>query len=242
MERKQEAYYEKYEQRYQTVYAAGGSWGFAPDSEELKAVLTDWVRENGLAGKRIIEFACGEGAAGKILSDLGCVYHGVDLAPSAVESAKKLLKDYPNATVSRLDMVKEQLMETYDAALDVMGFHILITDRDRLQYLRNVYACLAPGAPVLFYQQAFWEDAYAGEIESYEQWQDLMGIDYEQKETRYARKGDSKVEVQIPRIAGRGQSEAGYRREFAAAHLEVDRFERGREGTAHRASIWGHKP
>lgn len=236
-------YYAKYEQRYQTVHAAGGHWGFAPEDEPLAAVLRAWVQNNHLEGKRIIEFACGEGAAGKILTDLGCIYHGVDLAPSAVEKARILLKDVPNATVSRLDMVQDKVPGIYDAALDVMGFHILITDRDRQQYLKNVYDCLTPGASVLFFQQAYRPDAYDGPVESYQQWADLMGIDYDKPELRTAKTDSGTVEVQLPRIAGRSRTEQGYRREFAAAGFAVDRFRQGFEGSnPYRASIWVHKP
>ncbi len=235
-------YYAKYEQRYQTVHAAGGTWGFTPDDERLTAVLTAWVQGKHLEGKRIIEFACGEGAAGKILSKLGCIYHGVDLAPSAVEAAARVLADCENATVSRLDMVHDIVPGTYDAALDIMGFHILITDQDRRRYLQNVYNCLVPGAPVLFFQQAFRQDAYEGPVSSYQQWVDLMGIDYDTPEQRTAKTANGTVEVQLPRIAGRSRSELGYRAEFTEAGFTVDLFQPGFEGSnPYRASIWGHK-
>lgn len=238
-----EQYYEKYETRYQTVHAAGGSWGFGPEDQRLTEVLSAWVREHQLEGKRIIEFACGEGAAGKILSDLGCVYHGVDLAPSAVEKANALLKDCPNATVSRLDMVRDRVSGTYDAALDVMGFHILITDADRRAYLNNVFDCLNPGAPVLFFLQAYRADAYEGPVDTYEQWTQLMGIDYEKTEPRMAKTDSGAVEVQLPRIAGRSRTERGYRGEFTEAGFTVTQFQPDHEGSnPYRASIWAEKP
>lgn len=237
-----EPYYAKYEQRYQAVHAAGASWGFAPEDQLLQTVLTQWVRENRLEGKRIIEFACGEGAAGKILSDLGCIYHGVDLAPSAVEAARRVLSGSKNATVSRLDMVRDRVPGTYDAALDIMGFHILITDRDRQAYLQNVCGCLIPGAPVLFYRQAYRADAYEGPVDSYAQWTELMGIDYDRAEKRQAKKGGASVEVMLPRIAGRSRTEAGYRKELAENGFTVDCFQPEFEGSnPYRASIWFRK-
>lgn len=238
-------YYEKYEERYQAVYAAGADrWGFSPDDKNLFAVLSEWVYNNHLMGKRIIDFACGEGAAGKILCDLGCIYHGVDLAPSAVASAQQLLAGYENASVSQLDMVKEPLPGPYDAALDSMGFHILITDQDRRQYLQNVYGCLCYGAPALFYCQSFRETAYEGSVDSFAQWEQIAGIDYTHLEKRYAKKGDHPVEVMIPRIAGRSKSESGYRKEFTEAGFVVDRFipEPDSDSTVRRASIYLHKP
>ena len=236
-------YYEKYEQRYQAVHAVGGNWGFAPDNTDLIHVLTQWVHDNHLEGKRIIQFACGEGAAGKILTDLGCIYHGVDLAPSAVEKAKALLADVPNATVSRLDMVQDSIEGTYDAALDVMGFHILITDQDRRRYLNNVYQCLVPGGPMLFFRESYNEDGYTGEVVSYEQYIDILGEDYNTPVRKYAKKGAEQVEVMIPRMPGRHQTEAGYRRELSEAGFIVDDFqvECGWNGKRPFASIWVHK-
>ena len=72
-------YYLAYEKRYQTVFSAGVKrWGHSPDDSELLATITEWVKQNNLSGKRVLEFACGEGATGVILSKLGCIYHGVD--------------------------------------------------------------------------------------------------------------------------------------------------------------------
>ena len=83
-------YHLSYEARYKKVYAAGADyWGHTPDDEELTEVLTGWVARHNLKGKRIIEFFCGEGASGVILSKLGCIYHGVDISPTALEKAAK---------------------------------------------------------------------------------------------------------------------------------------------------------
>ena len=62
-------YYLAYEKRYQTVYSAGASrWGHSPDDADLVSTLSEWVAVNNLTGKRVIEYACGEGAAGVILA------------------------------------------------------------------------------------------------------------------------------------------------------------------------------
>ena len=76
-------YYLAYEERYQTAFAAGiDYWGHDPGDTTLAEALDGWVRANRLSGRRVIEFACGEGAAGILLSRLGCRYLGVDIAPS----------------------------------------------------------------------------------------------------------------------------------------------------------------
>ena len=215
-------YYDRYEQRYQAVHAIGARWGHAAEDPDLIAALTAWVEANGLRGKRVLEFACGEGVSGAILARLGCAYHGVDLSPSAVSCAREFLKDMPNATVSRLDMVREPVSGVYDAALDVMGLHMLVTDADRAAYLRNAWACLAPGGPMLFFRETRAEAEAPEAITSVEQWAAHTGMDYETPETRTAAGRDGAVELRLPRLPARGRSEAGYRREMTDAGFIVD--------------------
>ena len=100
-------YYLAYQERYEKVFAARADhWGHTPDDEVLFATLKKWVEDNNLVGKRVIEFACGEGACGVILSKLGCYYHGVDIAQSAVNKTKEAIKGLPNATAEIIDMTK----------------------------------------------------------------------------------------------------------------------------------------
>ena len=111
------------------------------------------MTKHNLKGKHIVEFACGEGASGVTLSHLGCIYHRVDIVPSAVEKAKKAIATFLTATVALMDMVNEKIDDVFDAALDIMGFHMLITDIDRKKYLSNVHATLK--APMLFYKESY---------------------------------------------------------------------------------------
>ncbi len=222
---KDQPYYLAYEQRYQAVFAAGAErWGHSPDDEELYHTLTQWVTDNHLVGKRIIEFACGEGAGGVILAQLGCLYHGVDISPSAIAKATEAMKDYPNATVSQLDMVKEQADGTYDAALDCMGLHMLITDADRAAYLRNACAVLNSGAPMLFYKEAYREDEHIIKVpvSSYEQWVKLTGYDYETPTARSVETEHGEMQVMLPLLPARANDREGYMREMEAAGFEVE--------------------
>lgn len=238
-------YYKKYEQRYQAVYAAGADlWGYAPDNETLNEYLMKWVREQSLQGKCVLETCCGEGGAGVILSRLGCAYHGVDVAPSALETAKRLLSSYASATVELVDLVKEPIRGQYDAAFDSMGFHMLLTDADRAAYLQNVYQALKPGAPMLFFRESYSEDGYAGAVTSYEQYINILGGGYDTPVQKYAKKnGEKTVPVMVPRMPGRHQTEAGYRMELTEAGFVVDDFyvECGWNGVRPFASIWIHK-
>lgn len=242
-----EPYYKAYEQRYQAVFAAGAErWGHSPDDEVLYNTLKLWVEENNLQGKSIIEYACGEGASGAILSELGCIYHGVDISPSAIEKSQKLLEPYPSATVEVLDMVKESVKEKYDAALDCMGFHMLVTDNDRYLYLKNAYNSIKENSPMLFFRESFRRDgAYHGAVNSVEEWAQITGEDYKTLQSRQVKNfhdGDV-VEVLIPLLPARAKDKNGYIEEFENIGFDVEKFIEMDVSTAipHSASIYVRK-
>jgi hypothetical protein len=245
-------YYLAYEERYQKVFSAGGKrWGHAPDDETLVTTLQKWVNDNDLAGKKIIEFACGEGACGIILSQLGCHYHGVDIAPSAVDKAIDALKGFPNARVSLLDMVKETTGEIYDAALDCMGLHMLVTDSDRNAYLSNAFNSIKSGAPMLFFRESYRDNnqndrksVYEGSVQTYEQWLEITGNDYCTPSQRFAKGDNGLVEVWIPLVPARANSKKGYYNELQSAGFIIEDFEEMdiNEENPYSVSIYVRKP
>lgn len=238
-------YYLAYEARYQKVFAAGGDcWGHSTEDEILAAALEKWVNDNQLKGKKVIEFACGEGSAGVLLSKLGCIYHGVDIAPSAVEKTKEALKDFPAARVSRLDMVRETIDEVYDAALDCMGFHMLVTDSDRAAYLHNAYSLLKINAPMLFFRETYRREVYDGSVESLKQWKEITGDDYDTPQQRFVKSGNKEVEIWIPLVPARARTKSGYIAEMNKAGFIVDDFIEMdiNEQCPYSASIYVHKP
>jgi len=240
-------YYMAYEKRYQAVFSAGAEcWGHSPDDEVLFNTLKSWVEENNLQGKSIIEYACGEGACGVILSELGCIYHGVDISPTAIEKCKKLLGKYPHATVEVLDMVKESVRGNYDAALDCMGFHMLITDSDRKSYLKNAYDSLHVNAPMLFFRESYRESGtYHGVVNSVEEWEKITGDDYKTPQLRQVRNSDSGeiVEVYIPLVPARARDKKGYIEEMEMIGFDVEKFVEMDVSAAipHSASIYVRK-
>lgn len=237
-------YYRAYEERYRAVEEAGGGvWGHSADDGGVNAALESWVRENALAGKRVAEFACGEGAGGVILSRLGCVYSGFDVAPTAVEKARRALEKFPGASVRELDMVRQRLPEnSCDGALDMSGLHMLVTDAHRAAYLKNVIWALKPGAPALFWQEAYREDAYEGPVESIEEWESLSGLDFHTPEKRAI--GNTGREVMLRLLPARPRNRDGYVREFQAAGFEVLKVRDVgiSDFMATSASIWVRKP
>lgn len=237
-------YYMAYEERYRAVEAAGGgTWGHSAEDHGTNAALESWVRENALIGKCVAEFACGEGAGGVILSRLGCVYSGFDIAPTAVEKARRALAEFPGASVRQLDMVRQRLPEnSLDGALDMSGLHMLVTDAHRAAYLKNVFWALKPSAPALFWQEAYREDAYEGPVMSIEEWERMSGLDFHTPESRTI--GNTGREVMLRLLPARPRTEEGYMREFQAAGFEVLEVRKlgDTDFMASSAGIWVRKP
>jgi len=218
-------YYLAYERRYQAVYASGATlWGHTVDDEVLINTLADWVEKNNLFGKKVVEYACGEGSIGVILSELGCIYHGVDIAPSAVERSKQVLAKYPNATVSVLNMVDERVEGLYDASVDSMGLHMLVTDADRKKYLNNVNAALKNNAPALFFRESYRQDLPGYTVDSIEQWVKISGDDYQKLESRQVINDGVTYNVDIPLVPARAKNKADYEKEMAEAGFVVENF------------------
>lgn len=218
-------YYEAYEGRYRAVQSVSRDlfWGHSPEDEELHKYLSGWVSEHGLQGKRVVEFCCGEGGSGAVLAALGCVYQGYDIAPSAISKAQDVLKSLPNAQVEVRDLVKNALpAEQFDAALDVMGFHMLVVDGDRKAYLQNMLDALKPGAPAFFFHQLYRREAYGGPIDSFEKWQQVSGSDYSTPEEREI--GRTGRTVMIPLVPGRARTKEDYMAELKTAGFIVDEF------------------
>ena len=240
-----EPYYLAYEKRYKAVYEAGVKiWGKQPCDEALRMALTRWVVYSSLRGKKIIEFACGEGTVGTFLTALECRYHGFDVSPSAVARAKEVLSGYyREPAVSVLDLVNMRPPGKYDAALDVSGLHMIVVDADREKYLANMLSVLKPGAPALFFREVYREDAYSGPVNSFEQWLTIEGSDYETPSPRTVINDDVEYTVNIPLVPARGKNKEDYISEMTAAGFVVDDFvdmDKSREILT-SASIYVHK-
>lgn len=225
-----EPYYMAYEKRYRAVFEAGAtSWGHSPSDPVLYEALKTWVEENGLQGKKVVEFACGEGACGVILSELGCMYQGYDISPTAIGTAGRNLSSCPNASADVLDMVKEKASGTYDAALDCMGLHMLVTDKDRASYLKNAREALRDRAPMLFFREAYrnglgGDSAYKGSVRSFDEWKIISGCDYETPQIRTAKTENGTVEVSIPLVPARAKDKEDYIAEMEAVGFIVEDF------------------
>jgi len=216
-------YYTAYDKRYRAAYQQGADhWGHLAGEKEVASLVSSYLIRFKLAGKRVVEFGCGDGWMGELLTGLGCIYEGYDISPAAIEKATVNLAGSLNAKAVLKDVVLDELpSNAFDAGIEVQFIHMLITDKDRKKYLKNVYRCLKPGAPFYFVHDSYREDAYEGVIDSYEQWLKLTNDDVVTPEPRTAYKKGAEVTVQVPLIAARARTERDYRKLMEEAGLEV---------------------
>jgi hypothetical protein len=148
--------------------------------------------------------------------------------------------------VEVLDMVKESVAGKFDAALDCMGFHMLIADSDRALYLNNAYNALKENAPMLFFRESYRRDGtYEGVVNSVDEWAKITGEDYQTPQLRQIGNGENgnvKV-VSIPLLPARAKNKDQYIAELKEAGFIIDNFIEMRVSTAipHSATIYVRK-
>jgi len=136
--------------------------------------------------------------------------------------------------------------DKYDAALDCMGLHMLITDSDRKSYLQNVHRTLNNGAPMLLFRESYRrEGVYQGVVNSIEEWSQITDCDYETPQLRQVRnaKDGRNVEVYVPLLPARAKDKNGYIEEFEEAGFDVEKFVEmdASKSIAYSASIYIRK-
>jgi len=229
-------YYTAYEKRYRSAYEQGAdSWISPPEEKEIREKVANYIERFGLIGRRVVEFGCGEGVAGLLFAKSGYIYQGYDISPAAIKKATVLLSEYTHAEIRLYDVVLGEFPEeAFDAGIDIQCIHMLITDADRREYLRNVYKCLKSEAMMYFIHERYRDDIYDGEVTSYEQWLELTGEDVDTPQKMVAVKDGKEFPVMMPLIASRPRTERGYREELTEAGFEIIDFERSEK----RGLVW----
>lgn len=149
-------------------------------------------------------------------------------------------------------MVQEATSGKYDAALDCMGFHMLVTDEDRQSYLRNAFLSLEDDSPMLFYKEAYRSGNHEDKIKivkspvkSYDEWLRITGDDYETPSARkISAMGNGDVEIMLPFVPARANDKDGYITELNLAGFTVEKFIEMNvsNSISYSASIYVRKP
>lgn len=221
-------YYTAYEQRYQAVYAQGVQYwtAFPAELDEIRSDVSAFLESTGLPeASRVIEFGCGEGYVGELAIAHGCCYTGVDLAESALAKARERLpSDKHRIGLIRADVtdLREVPSATFDAGVDVGCLHMLVTDSDRMRYLREAHRVLNDGAPMLVKNAVTTDPRCDEQVDTLNQWVDRFDIDLVSRERREAWTGNHKVAVNLRLLPARPRTLDGYRRELETAGFVVE--------------------
>ena len=222
-------YYKAYDEIHKKVKESGaGICGTSENDPFVASTLEKWVNENALAGKSVLQCACGEGSEGIILSRLGCLYWGTDVSVAAVNIARHRLEKYSGARIFFMDMVKNGIAGKYDGIVDCRGLQMLVTDDDRRKYLENIYSATKDGASAIFIRELCDDNAFPGEVGSMDEWKSISGLDYETPEEQTI----GGKPLMLPRIPERSKSREGYIKELEAVGFKVESFEKDEDGLA----------
>ncbi len=96
-------------------------------------------------GASVLDIGCGNGIIAHLLAKAGYRVLGVDVAPSAIEQARRSYGTGPNPRFSVADITRGRIDETFDCLLDRGCFHTL-PDSQRAAFVRAVTACSQSGS------------------------------------------------------------------------------------------------
>ena len=227
----EEKYYLRYDDRYRRMHDQGFE-RWVSSLEENVGVLKSIEKFFEYSGCKplvtsIIEFGCGEGFIAEYLISRGYDYLGLDISESAIEKAREHSgvrgrNSFHVADIlSDLDQIGEAL---FNVAIDNQCFHMLVTDRHRMNYLNNVKRILKKSGKV-FFRECVQEEEFTQEISDFQDWLDKTGNEYDTLFDYPAYKDNEKFMVKVPRVPARFNNELGYRKEFEAAGFRVEYFE-----------------
>ncbi|WAT18937.1 class I SAM-dependent methyltransferase [Aurantiacibacter sp. MUD11] len=112
-------------------------------------------------GCSIIEFGCGQGEIAAFFADKGHRVVALDIAPPAIERARRRYGDAPASPHFLAGDVCRKLPidDAFDCAFDRGCYHTLRSATERSAYLRNLLSILKPsGRFLLLHKTAFREE------------------------------------------------------------------------------------
>ncbi|MBT7915759.1 class I SAM-dependent methyltransferase [Candidatus Bathyarchaeota archaeon] len=226
-------YYSRYDDLYKAFYAQRlRDWWYGPESEskiQLLHRLTSRIREvrPNLQGIRIIELGCGEAPWATAFAALGMKYTGVDYSPHAIARAKEQTQasglDIHFHVMDVLDFDPDRWPDRYDIVFDQRCLQMFVIDADRRKYFSHVKQMMGPHSAFLLTDQGRDENAFDGEIQSLEQYQEVTGQDLSEPREFEGWNGKDWVTVKLPRFAVRSMSRQGYLNEIGEAGFRIQR-------------------
>jgi len=135
----------KYEERYRAVYAAGVPFAAGDHGHESVALCREFLETRTQRGK-LIDFGCGEGFTAAMAAEFGYEVLAIDAAPSAIAKCKQT-HTHPHLRFRQADVCElgEIDSDSFDFALDLGCFHMLVDDAVARRYLGHAHRVLRPG-------------------------------------------------------------------------------------------------
>ncbi len=126
---------------FEALYAGTPPWDIGRPQPALLALA-----EAGAIRGRVLDVGCGTGEHVLMAAGLGLEATGVDVAPTAIETAERKAHERGLRARFLVGNVLElgALDERFDTVLDCGLFHVL-TDDDRLRFVDSLRAALRPG-------------------------------------------------------------------------------------------------
>lgn len=136
-------YYKAYDDRYRSLHQEGMTWMV----DRPTPLVWETLASLGLGLEdRILEVGCGEGRDSIPLLDRGYRLEAIDVSPSAVAYCRS--RGYQEAFFE-LDILKSSLIKTYDVIFSIAVLHMLVGDRERLDFLEGLARHLKEGGRAL---------------------------------------------------------------------------------------------
>ena len=129
-------YYETYDKRYKTAHKNGFLW----IEENFDSIIIDTMKKYNISkNANILDMGCGEGRNCLHLLKLGYNVTGTDCSSEAIKTCKTLAKKRDlNGKFKVIDSVLYETEEKYDFIYSIAVLHMLLTDEDRLNFLKNL--------------------------------------------------------------------------------------------------------
>jgi len=135
-------------------YTCRAPWDSGIVPPEVEAFIRDYPAGRTLrqTQRRALDLGCGTGTSSLALARAGWSVKGVDFVPRAIKIAKQKAKSEGVSVDFRVDDVTRlrDITGPFDLVLDIGCFHGLAA-RQKLRYLGNLAALLAPGGTWLLY-------------------------------------------------------------------------------------------
>ena len=222
-----DTYYTAFDHNYRMAYEEGDAYLGEGSFQEKAFQRLEALRQHTQVtahGTKLLDLGCGDGANSLFLCGLGYDYAGIDISPTAVETACRrataanIAADIRVGNAMDLSNFKSQ---EFRIVLDSYCLHMLVIDAHRAAYIESVKRVLADDGYFLLLAQRD-ESAYEGAITSFDEFCSRSGTDPggvpHQKciDGQWTEVKDKKVF-----LLGRQRSLAGYQNELTTAGFTI---------------------